>query len=235
MRNSLLGSIGIALLTVGSTQAADLPVKAPAPAPAVIDWSGIYVGGHAGYVGSRIAYTFMDDLANTEDMRFAPSSFMGGAQIGLQRQFDKWVLGLEGTWSSVNLTQTLASAVSAGQTRSINVDEMATATIRFGVPWEQALLYAKGGYAGVRTNIHSADSALGVTADITGWKGGWTIGAGAEYMAYPNIVVGAEFDYYNFNFDNSNGLYSDGATPFTVSASNGDIYAITARLSYLFR
>jgi len=52
---------------------------------------------------------------------------------------------------------------------------------------------------------------------------------------FPSVVVGAEFDYYNFNFDNTGGLYGDGVTPFSVASTNGNVYAVMMRLSYLFR
>jgi hypothetical protein len=37
-----------ALMAANPTRAADLPLKAPPPAVAAWDWSGFYVGGHAG-------------------------------------------------------------------------------------------------------------------------------------------------------------------------------------------
>ncbi len=238
MRKLWLGSLAaLALIAGGAARAADMPAApiVKAPPPLVIDWGGFYFGGHAGYAGSNVDFTFTDDVPNAEDLRFSPSSFMGGVQFGAQWQFDRWILGVEGTWSALDMQQTVASTVTAGEVHSIKIDEVATATIRFGATWQQMLFYAKAGYAAARLNIHSFDPGFGFFADDTQWRSGWTVGAGAEYMVFPSVVVGAEFDYYNFNFDNTGGLYSDGVTPFSVTATNGNIYAVMGRVSYLFR
>ncbi len=237
MRKLLLGSLAALALVAGSAaRAADMeaPPIVKAPPPPVIDWGGFYFGGHAGFAWSDVRYTFTDDLLNSEDLQFSPSSWIGGVQFGAQWQFDRWILGFEGTWSGLDMTQTVASAVTAN-VNSIKIDETATATVRFGAVWQQALFYAKAGYAAARLNIHSLDTGTLLVADNTAWRSGWTAGAGVEYMVFPSVVVGGEFDYYNFNFDNASGLYSDGVTPFAVTASNGNIYAVMGRLSYLFR
>jgi outer membrane immunogenic protein len=235
MSKLLLGSLaGLALVVGAGAQAADMAFKAP-PAAASIDWSGFYLGGHAGFAASSVPFTFVDDLGNSEDLRFSPTSYIAGAQFGAQWQFDQWVMGIEGTWSGLNLAQTVNSTVTVGEFHSIKINEIGTATFRFGSTWNRALLYAKFGYAAARINIHSVDTGTGLIADNTKWHSGWTAGAGIDYMALENVVVGAEFDYYNFNFDNTNGLYNDGVTPFSASASNANIYAIMARASYLFR
>lgn len=235
MRKLLLGVV-VALIASGAARAADVAVapvtKAPAIVPAAPIWSGFYIGGHAGHAWSAASLTFSDDTGNSEDFSFAPSSFMGGGQVGLQQQFDRWLLGIEGTWSSVNLNQTHASVLLPGQFRSITTNEIATVTGRFGTTWDQVMLYAKGGWAGVNIDVHSRDSVAGVTGDATGRSSGWTVGLGLDYMPAPSAVFGVEFDFYNLNFDR-NGLFSDG-TAFHVTASSADVYSVTARLSYLF-
>jgi outer membrane immunogenic protein len=240
MRKLWLGSVAaLALIVGGAAQAADMPAApiVKAPPPPVIDWGGFYLGGHAGYAASDVRFNFTDDVPNSENLHFAPSSFIGGIQFGAQWQFDQWIMGVEGTWSGLDMQRTVASTVTAGEVHSIKIDETATATIRLGATWQQMLFYAKAGYAAARMNIHSVDPnpVPALTADDTRWRSGWTAGAGAEYMVFPSVVVGAEFDYYNFNFDNTGGLYNDGVTPYGVGQSNGNIYAVMGRLSYLFR
>lgn len=234
MKKLLLGSLfGLALVVSGGARAADMAIKAVAPAG--IDWSGFYLGGHGGFAASRVALTFTDDVENSEDLRFSPSSYIAGGQLGAQWQFDQWVLGIEGTWSSLHLNQTVASTVTPGESHSIDINQIATATVRFGATWERALFYAKAGYAGARTAIHSVDTVNVLTADDVHWRNGWTAGAGVDYMPIDKIVVGAEFDYYNFNFDNINGFYNDGVTPFSVGSTDANIYAVMVRASYLFK
>lgn len=236
MKKLLLGSlIGLALAASGQAQAADMYLKTPPVAPAAIDWSGFYIGGHAGFAASNIPFTFTDDVGNAENLLFTPGSYIGGAQFGVQWQYDQWVLGLEGTWSSLHMDETVNSTVTAGEFHSIDLNQIATATFRFGATWNRALFYAKAGYATAHLAFHSVDTGTGLTADSSKWRNGWTAGLGVDYMLLENVVVGAEFDYYNFNFDNTIGLYSDGATQFSINGSNGNVYAIMARASYLFR
>ncbi len=239
MKKLLLGSLaGLALMAGAGAQAADMGVApiVKAPPPPSIDWGGFYVGGHVGGAFSDIRFTFLDDMGATEDLRFSPSSFIGGGQVGVQWQYDQWVLGFEGTWSGTDLNETAASTVTLNETTSVKVDEIATATARFGATWDHWMFYAKGGYAAARLNIHSVDAGnFNNTADDNNWHGGWTAGAGFDYMLFQNVLLGAEFDYYNFNFDNINGTYTDGVTPFSITASNGNIYAVMARASFLFR
>jgi outer membrane immunogenic protein len=105
MRKLLLGSLGaVALIAGGAARAADMPAApiVKAPPPPAIDWGGFYFGGHAGYAGSDVRFTFTDDVPNAEDLRFSPSSFIGGIQFGAQWQFDQWIMGVEGTWSGLD-------------------------------------------------------------------------------------------------------------------------------------
>ena len=245
MKRFWLGTVAaIALVAGGGAQAADLPVKAPPVPPVaapIMDWSGFYFGGHAGIAWSRDVFIFnIPDVDNCdtgacEDFRFTPSSFIGGGQVGFQSQVEKWVFGIEGTWSGLNLHGSRQSVLLPGPTLvSLKIDEIATVAARFGYAWDHAMFYAKAGYAAVRLGIHSFDTDTLVTGDDRGWRSGWTLGAGIEYMVLPSIVLGLEFDFYNLEFDNRLPIgFSDG-TAFQISGSNASIYAVTARLSYLF-
>jgi outer membrane immunogenic protein len=249
MKKLWLGSIAaIAFLADGGAHAADLPIKAPPAAPVaapVLNWSGFYVGGHAGIAWSREVFTFGIpdtgcDVSLCEDFRFTPSSFIGGGQVGFQSQVEKWVFGIEATWSGTHLRQTDESALFPGSFRSIKIDDIATVVARFGGTWDRALIYAKAGYATARIGVHALEgvnspAVPGLTADITNWRNGWTLGAGIEYMFWQNLVLGLEFDFYNFAFDTKTpAFFSDGIHTFQISGSNADVYAVTARLSYLF-
>jgi outer membrane immunogenic protein len=250
MNRLWLGTIAaIALAAGGSAQAADLPVKAPA-APVVapiVDWSGFYIGGHAGIAWSREIFDFdIPDVgcgASCETFHFSPTSFIGGGQIGYQSQVEKWVFGIEATWSALDLHQSRASILDPTSLRSIKIDDIATLGGRFGYAgWERVLVYARAAYATARIGVHGVEgpgntsgTATGVTADWSGWRSGWNLGAGIEYMPWQNLVLGVEFDFYNFAFDTKQPVFfSDGLTTFQVAGSNADVYAVTARLSYLF-
>jgi outer membrane immunogenic protein len=59
MKKLLLGSAGLVALIAGPAIAADMPVKAPPPAPvAYYDWSGAYIGFNAGGVWHKNSLHF---------------------------------------------------------------------------------------------------------------------------------------------------------------------------------
>jgi outer membrane immunogenic protein len=234
MKKALLASIVVALQVAGYAMAADLPVSPVygVVSPAVYSWwTGCYVGGHAGAAWSNVSYTTVAS-GFSEDFGFDPSSFIGGLQVGCQYQWNSWVFGLEGTFSATHLNQTHVDALNSASVRSIDIDKVGTIAPRVGYTWDRTMLYFKGGWAGVRVNKHAANLATGVFVDFTETSSGWTIGAGLEHVPWKNIVVGLAFDYYNVAFDH-NGLDTTGR-PFQFSNSSANIYAVTARLSYLF-
>src|SRR4029077_11595140 len=105
--------IGILALT-SSVMAADLPRKAPAPAPVVVapQWTGFYVGANLGYafdhsdanlVGNDpvfaglIAGTFFGGgVPTAQPLGFDRNGITGGLTVGYNWQFaPQWVLGVE--------------------------------------------------------------------------------------------------------------------------------------------
>src|SRR3954471_15090261 len=65
MRTTLATTAALLLSVSVSAFAADLPVKAPMVAPvAAYNWTGLYVGGNAGYSWGR-ATTNQSDIAST--------------------------------------------------------------------------------------------------------------------------------------------------------------------------
>jgi len=68
------------MLSFGSALAADMPVKALVPALAFIDWSGVYIGVHAGYGGGMKDYSgnFIPSVPEVQQGIFK-SSLLGPA------------------------------------------------------------------------------------------------------------------------------------------------------------
>ncbi|TIU34731.1 MAG: porin family protein, partial [Mesorhizobium sp.] len=64
-----------------------------------------------------------------------------------------------------------------------------------GLAADRWLIYGVGGvaFAGIET---SQDAGTGFAETRTG--AGWTIGAGVDYALSNNIVVGAQYRYYDF-------------------------------------
>lgn len=229
-----------AILAVPAAVGFAADVEAPAP----YDWSGAYVGAHAGYGSANVDYDFNDDdlfgndagSTNSENL----DGFVGGGQIGYNWQIDNFVLGLEGyvTWAD------LKSSSGGNDLGEVSfhseVDWVAALAPRVGFAWDNVLIYGKGGLAlaDLGTRIEQPVLAGLRVNDDDKTELGWTIGAGAEVALSENWIVGMEADYYDF------GTYSASkdvtnppdppqhATDYDVDAS---LWSILARVSYKFR
>jgi outer membrane immunogenic protein len=215
VRNFLLSTIAV-FGFAGVAAAADMPLKAVAPAPYVYDWSGIYVGGvvggawgthdlsspSLGIVGTLVGVP----VVQTNN----PSAFIGGVEIGSRYQFGKLVVGWEGdvTWGDVKNTSTVAFGaplLPAGSlTRSLttNINWTGTGTATVGIAHNNWLLYGKAG-AAVENVDYTANLALvgipvfaGTGSDKN--RVGWTVGTGLEWAFWQNWSVKAEYDYLDF-------------------------------------
>ena len=95
MNKLLVAAVSLSTLAMPAL-AADMPVKTPvykAPIAPASDWSGFYIGGHAGYMWGRSSVWEDGELLE----RDAPTNgFVGGALAGVNWQSGAWVLGLEG-------------------------------------------------------------------------------------------------------------------------------------------
>jgi outer membrane immunogenic protein len=193
-----------AFLPAASAFAADMPLKAAPIAPAYYDWSGVYVGVHAGYGGG------MKDW-NDEGFDFAARGFLGGGQVGINKQIGSLVFGLEldGSWANLNHAQTLTENIPTfGFTGSLSatsrIEGLATFAGRAGLAADRWFVYAKGGLA-LAHETHSLNSTVNdvgvvssesLSASDDRW--GPMFGVGAEYALGGNWSVKAEYDYIRF-------------------------------------
>ena len=219
MKKLLLASVGIAVLALsGAASAADLsrpaPVyKAAAPAEAIFNWTGFYIGAHVGYGwGSKDWDQTFTSGAFALDHSVSPTKpqgFLGGGQVGVNWQTGQFVLGLEadGSWTDAS-----DCGVGHGIFPSYNgcnqVNWYATGTARVGVAMDRALFYVKGGaaFAGEEQNITFRNV---VTTDTPSEvRFGWTVGGGIEYALSPNWSVKAEYNYMDFGSQNYSFTYS---------------------------
>src|SRR6186713_818317 len=96
--------LAAASLTAMTASAADLPRRAPAPAPAAVyapvsNWTGCYIGGNLGGAwGSREITTNNGTFSGSNDS----ARFAGGGQIGCDYQTGAWVFGIRNMFDSVD-------------------------------------------------------------------------------------------------------------------------------------
>ncbi|RWM08084.1 outer membrane protein [Mesorhizobium sp.] len=190
MRRLTLASAGFFALLSGSALAADIGADLPMTAPG-FDWTGYYAGLQAGYGWGR------SDIAGTEGEPFAASldldgGFVGGHVAGLW-QFNQAVIGAR---AELNYSAVDGSAqLSPGNSVGIDIKWLGSVNAEAGLAADRWLVYGVGGvaFAGIET---SQNAGTGFAETRTGT--GWTIGAGVDYALSNNIVVGAQYRYYDF-------------------------------------
>jgi high affinity Mn2+ porin len=191
------------LAPIGFAWAADLaahrPVKAFHP-PAAFDWTGLYIGAHAGFGGGRSAATLFDPAPTMGHHDFG--GLIGGVQAGYNVQLSSGLLfGIETDVSfpsyleSNSIVSSLATARSEVTHRW---DSIGTARGRIGYATGPWLAYTTGGLAliGERylNNLPSGDREKALDM-----RPGWVAGAGLEYAFAPHWSARFEYLYYQFD------------------------------------
>jgi outer membrane immunogenic protein len=187
--------LGILLTSIaGAAYAADLPAppaatyaKAPAIVSPATNWSGFYIGAMGGY-GSE----------NSSD-QFAIKGGFGGGTLGYNWQYSQFVFGVEGdgAFADINNSVTQGFPGVGAITASAKVDALGTVRGRFGVAFDQVLLYGTAGLAIADTKI--GVTAPGVALSDSKTMTGWTAGAGIEWMFLPHWSVKGEYLYRSFS------------------------------------
>jgi outer membrane immunogenic protein len=220
VKQVFIAAVAVTATMAGSAFAADMPLKAVAPA-ATYDWGGIYVGGVIGGAwgttdSSDPGLGILGTLVNAPVVQTTDSSgFIGGIEGGSRYQMGKLVIGYEAdiTFGGINGTSTTSfgpSIVPPGVlnlTRSITADAKWTATTvsTVGIAHDRWLIYGKAGVA--YTHIDYTDNWSGTLlgAGFAAFSGtgsenrvGWTVGTGIEWAVWDNWSVKAEYDYLDF-------------------------------------
>lgn len=163
------------------------------PAPACKDWSGLYVGAHAGYLWGNGQADSDEDP--TVDANIDPDGFIGGALIGGNFQADCLVFGIEGDvgFGDVNgdddsVVDGAAPPVGA----EADVDWNGHIRARLGYSAGEVMPFIAGGLAVAGVDV---DTDLG-DDDNTHW--GWTIGGGIDWAVSDSFIIRAEYLYDDY-------------------------------------
>ncbi len=130
-----------------------------------------------------------------------PSGLLGGAHAGYLFQFGSFVVGPE--------VDVDAAAIDSGDP---NIDAIARAKLKAGFAVDRVLISGTAGYV----HAWGDDAGAGKVND-----GGYEVGAGLDFAATDNIVIGSDYMYQNF------GEFADTGT-------DVDLHTVRARLSYKF-
>jgi outer membrane immunogenic protein len=241
-RTLLTASMVCASLTLAAaTAAADGPAKAPRPDPYAYEpqyvvtdynWSGIYVGGHVGGATASWDWTF---TSPTEAFSQSQTGFAGGAQVGVQKQWGRAVLGVEVSYTWADLGTSSGSTAAPGESRTSELNNLLMVTGRVGATYENMLAYAKGGYASADIDLRSSITATGVTTTASsGREHGWVAGVGFEYGLTPSINIGVEYNFIHFNIDTRDQIPTPSGVAGSQTDGGVDVQTLMARLNFKF-
>ena len=195
-----------------------------------IDWSGIYAGVHVGGAGSNVDWDF-NNLSG-EGLDYDAGGLIAGGHLGVQRQVNSLVFGVEATLTVSDLDDRAPSNTLAGVNFSTETDTIATVTGRLGYAFDRFLPYVKGGYAGA--DIETSGTVTGALVDafsVRDWEHGWIVGGGGEYMLTDNLVIGVEYNYMDFGKTTRSGNTANLGFPFTISDVDNQVHSLSGRVS----
>jgi outer membrane immunogenic protein len=218
MKSILLATTALVAFA-GAAAAADLgvprsPVAAAVVAPA-FNWTGFYIGAHAGYGFGRS--TGIDPglgpfPANT-------SGPLIGGQLGFNYQVNNIVLGVEADLAFAAISGRNVNLIADVLYRTNMLGSLRT---RAGLAVDRSLFYVTGGLG---FQGGSFATVAGVTAEKY-TRVGWTLGAGYEYSFTQNWTAKIEYNYYNFGTRTLGPIY--------IGTVQSDVHTVKLGVNYLF-
>jgi outer membrane immunogenic protein len=192
----------------GAARAADLPA-APAsnyytvtPTP-YYNWTGIYVGGNAGWIWSVQNNLGITDLTVPAFFGTSTSAngFAGGGQVGFNWfVYPNYVLGIEGDYDAINASN--SAVVGDGSTRTDKLKNLTTIRGRLGLTADRVMFYLTAGGAWAQNQITRVQNtaaaglpAPGTSETVTTTRLGWTAGVGVEYALFSYVTMRLEYLY----------------------------------------
>jgi outer membrane immunogenic protein len=185
------------------------------------DWTGLYLGAHAGYgwadwdgglhTTAGCPSACPDDAGYTDPFHtLSDEGFLGGAQVGYNWQApSRVVLGVEAdiTWADIDATGTFDTdkyTAVWSKKHDLSLDYFGTARVRVGYAAGPLMPYVTGGLAwgkakgDIAVAYHDTgdvnDPPYGISgASVEENHFGWTIGGGFEWALTSNLSFKAEY------------------------------------------
>jgi outer membrane immunogenic protein len=201
----LLGGLGAA------ASAADLPpapVYTKVPIAPAYNWTGCYVGGHAG--GGLIESTLVNTINNQG------AGGLAGGQLGCNYQAGQLVFGLEGegAWSSI--TDRFHDVRDGFILSTARNRWDADLSLRVGFAVDRALVYGKTGAA--LGNFDFKFDSTNFFSRGQSTLDGLLLGAGLEYGFTPSWTAKLEYNFIAFAGKDVSFSSSDGPSMVTEAA-----------------
>jgi outer membrane immunogenic protein len=209
-----LPGIFCAVALISSARAADLAAPAASykdsPNSPRVNWAGFYEGVNGGYGWSGGNTTLNADYqiglkrGSFPELRFDKNGGFGGVQIGYNRQWGRFVYGLEADFQGGNISGSGSSTtgiVPVTLAMTSTLDWFGTVRGRIGYTYENALFYVTRGFAYGQahgTASVSVSGALLGERDLQGTPLGRVLGGGAEFAFSPAWSIKAEYLHIDF-------------------------------------
>jgi len=175
-----------------------LPVKVP-HIQSVFDWTGFYIGAHAGFGRGASSAVLSDPAITASSGSFG--GVIGGVQAGYNVQLSSGiVLGAEADITFPNYLASNSIAALLATPRSDVVEQLdyaGTLRGRIGYASGHWLAYATGGLAWAGERFVNTP-AIGSEEKELNVRLGWAAGAGVEYAFAPHWSLRLEYLYSRF-------------------------------------
>src|SRR5207344_1082197 len=199
-RTALLSTI--ASLFSLSALAADLPARMEPAAPVAyvpaFSWTGFYLGGALGWIGTNPEYTTGAVVLGTPFVVSSSSSRNGlsyGILSGYNYQVGQVVLGVEGDFTGWTVGKVRYTAIT-GDFLTAQSKWGGSIRGRLGYAADRALFYLTGGAAFVSNETSIPTTGISIGGD--GTRLGWTAGGGVDYAFTNNWFTGIEYRYSQY-------------------------------------
>jgi outer membrane immunogenic protein len=243
IRSTLLFCVCCALTTValaGTGYYSGKETVAPAPIPTLCDWTGFYIGLHAGGQFGHSETADIDGWNADRQFGYSETGFNGGMQFGYNFQWHWLVTGPEFDIGYMDLNGHGVEPGSPGHDShaETNGDFYTTLRGRIGVALDCWLVYATGGGIGVNyTKRFIDDCSTGacgggtIDARDTDFNWGYTVGGGIERLIGHHWTVKAEYLYFGLGDDHFSNV--SGTTRYRFDAETQG-HIVRAGLNYKF-
>jgi opacity protein-like surface antigen len=201
------------------------------------DWTGLYIGGFLGAGFGKSNWNFPQTATSADSLA---AGAIGGATLGYNKQFDRWVVGVEGDAAFANAAggqscQPSINNANIAQTCNDDIRVLATLTARVGYTWlDRLLVFVKAGGAWTHDTLNVAcggdanffqgscfpsnnpfpavNSSM-QNLSISDSRFGGTVGVGIEFALTPAWSAKVEYDFLDFG---SKSFVLADTTPVTV-------------------
>lgn len=230
--------IALAAATTGivSTQAiaADLMPGSDAGSSGAYDWSGVYVGGVAGYSwGSDRLTEYATATGAPRNMAFDYDldGMSGGVKAGVNFQSGNFVYGAEADFELTSIDGTFIDDIQHLGRGDDSYAWQASLRGRAGFAMDRLMIYGTGGLQAARMKNVYTLVPFGISEPIENTHYGWTAGAGVDYAVTDNVIAGIEYRFTKFNeFTN----VSTVAFPGITGTQEPSFNSLRVSLSYKF-